>query len=317
VSQSGRRFVPLRPQPAAVITRTMQRCPPEIWSRIIDNMRDHWSYLEYRSIGNIALVCRSMTPIAQAELFRHICLHANKPCVEKFAETVHHNSRLLSYIYHLEVAHGEKGEDISQWLSYPAGLQAHLFASFSNITRLSLLGIKLSKIETEAQITCIFLNFTSLQSLTVDRCQFFKVAHIYTLLSCFRFSLRHLDMSHASFTNDQKSVVSAPQPDTLGLLAASPYDFSNTSLELSSLEMRGDTRYLWTWLLRSGTAKRMSHLDIQPRKEDIDALIALSGTFEGLTSLQLDMFGPLHSRMWLEVSWDGKLVIASCRPNVC
>jgi hypothetical protein len=295
----------------------MQRCPVEIWTKIIDNMRDYWSYLDYHAIGNIALVSRSMTPIAQAELFRHICLHANKACVERFVETAHHNSRLLSYIHHLEVAHGEKGEDISQWLSYPDALQAHLFASFSNITQLSLLGIKLSKIETEAQITCIFLNFTSIQSLTVDRCQFFKVAHIYTLLSCFRSSIRHLDMSHASFTNGQNSVVSAPQPDTLGLLTASPYDFSNTSLELSSLEMRGDTRYLSTWLLHSGTAKRISHLDIQPRKEDIDALVALSYSFEGLTSLQLDMLGPLHSRLWLEVSWDGKLVIVLCRPNIC
>jgi hypothetical protein len=275
----------------------MQHCPPEILVRIVDNMRDWWSNLDYRTVQNTALLCRSMRPIAQAVLFKHVCLHPNRECAERYVAIAHDNSSLPLYIHHLEIIHGQQGEDISQWLSYPVGLQEDLFASFSNITKLSLFGVELSKIETEAQISYIFLNFTSLQSLTVDRCRFFNVVHVYTLLSCLRSLLRHLDISQLFFTSPEHSVGSNFRSEF----------YENISLDLSSLEMRGNITYFSTWLLHSGTSKGIHYLDIQPQREDIRALSDISGSFEALTSLQLDMFGPRYSQE--EILWGGKLFI--------
>jgi hypothetical protein len=263
----------------------MTRFPPEIWDEIFGYLSFN---LERDALRACALLCHSLTPLAHAGLFRVITLDTPKIC-DRFLDIVKIKPTLAIYVQLLILGSRvvRDNKDLGIWLQKPRGLEFTSY--FTHVNRLALHCLNFGDIRmpTKSQEN-IFSNFTSVQSLRIRSCAFHDGDQVHTVLTAFELSLCDLVIEDIWLRYDSLLYEGPTPMSEESDKHAELYTFP----KFKSLTMSGiDTTCLITWLLRSGTAKRITMLTLKPSiKEDIRNAAALaSQELEALQLLILDM----------------------------
>jgi hypothetical protein len=263
----------------------MTRCPPEIWNEIFSYLSFN---LERDALRACALLCRSLTPLAHAGLFRVITLDTPKIC-DRFYDTIKSKPTLALYVQLLILGSRvvRDNKDLGIWLLKPQGLE--LTSYFTHVNRLALhcLNFAVIIMSTHSQEN-VFSSFTSVQSLRIRSCSFYDGDQVHAVLKAFETSLYDLVVEDIWLRHDSLQYQ--------GHMPTAEESYEDSELhalpKLRSLTMSGiDTTCLITWLLRSGTANRIITLTLKPSiNEDIsNASVLASQSLEALQLLVLDM----------------------------
>jgi hypothetical protein len=262
----------------------MPHCPPEIWGDIIGHLVLN---SDFKSLKTAALICRSAKPLAQAELFRTCTLDVtDRMRVEQFANLIHENSAITSYVRHLRIK-APSGSGVSTWCLFSIGLD--VFSSLSDVTQLSLSGCNLWDIgEFEAQTSGLFSSLLSVKSLSIRTCGFKAYTALWTLVTCFRSSLQYLEIHNIyGFYTAPPEIIyaSAILQEFLG--QSSPYFLSSiVCLTLSDIIMQDFV----PWLTRSSIADQTRVLRLKWKYDkDIEATSSLLRACKSLEYLTIDM----------------------------
>jgi hypothetical protein len=261
----------------------MQHCPPEILRQVLSHVEPDDVDRE-RTLRAMSLSCRSIAPLAQEQIFRVVNLveHDNDQDnkLGQFWSLIGSNPALGAYVRGLsiELLHHRAIKDVLTRMD-ELGVAPHI----AQTTHLILNNWLLVDEDDITQFRRVFENLWSVQSLKLNRCDFYSVDRMDAALSSFRTSLR-------TFETSQVGVRRIEEGDSV----SEPVSLRNSAQQQWVLETflmsEVHTPRLATWFLRHCQAIYLTRLRLTvSSRSDAEAASIIFSQCKALQHLELGM----------------------------
>jgi hypothetical protein len=265
--------------PCHLFSYHMDRFPREIWRDVFDRLAFN---NEIWALRKAASLCRSLTPLAQAGLFRMVTLDTDVTC-QRLLCVLEATPRLARYIEHLRIDNRSGSYTLIAFLFLNAS-GPQLATLLAHVTQISIWSFKFRGNMFNRNISAFFAHFTAVRSLTMCDCAFDSAQGMRVFVSHFRESLRYLALVGVTWEIVEANGLGDAQPKprltSFPLLAALKiYDVTHQSFV--------------TWLVHAGMVDRLRSLTIRiaaPQDEHVVHTL-LSHVCDTLQHLVFDVSG--------------------------